>query len=75
MKESVIYQEWQKEFTEKGRVQGLEEGLKQRIEEGRLEAMEQVALNLLGSGMSVEQIASVTGLEIARIQELGEKSE
>lgn len=75
MKESVIYQEWQKEFTEKGRLQGLETGLKQGLKQGRLEAMEQVALNLLQSGMSAEQIASVTGLDVERIQELGEESE
>ena len=75
MRQSVIYQEWQKEFMEKGRLEGREAGLKEGLEKGRLEAMEQLALNLLLSGMAVEQIASITGLAIAQIKKLGEKSE
>lgn len=62
MRESPMYQE----ILAEGREAGLQEGL----QEGRREAMEQVALNLLRGGMAIEQIASVTGLPVERVQTL-----
>jgi predicted transposase/invertase (TIGR01784 family) len=54
MRESPIYQEI------------LQEGKA----EGRAEALVEVARNLLNSGMSVEQIARVTGLSLEQLQQL-----
>jgi predicted transposase/invertase (TIGR01784 family) len=54
----------------------LAEGREAGLREGRQEGIEEVALNLVRSGMSLEQIASVTGLSIQRVRELrGEQSE
>ncbi len=54
MKESVIYQEWEQEIT-------------QRV---RQEVRETIALNLLQENLPVETIADVVGLMIAQLQQL-----
>jgi predicted transposase/invertase (TIGR01784 family) len=84
MRESSMYQEILAEGREAGLQEGIErgqelgrqEGLQEGLQEGRQEGIEEVALNLVRSGMSLEQIASVTGLSIQRVRELrGEQSE
>lgn len=54
MKESVIYQEIEAQGMEKGITQGIE----------------QVALNMLRQGMSIDLIVSATGLTIEKVQQL-----
>lgn len=56
MKESVIYQEILAEGKQEGR------------QEGKQEATERIAVNLLHSGMSIEEMATLTELKIEQIQ-------
>ncbi len=63
MRESVIYQ------------QILEEGEVKGEAKGKAETTKKLALNLLGIGMSLEQIAQVTELSIEEIQVLQEEIE
>jgi len=65
MQESVIYQQWREEI--------YQEASEKLAEQFRLETIDrllQVARNLLASGMPLEQIAAVTGLELEQIQRL-----
>ena len=54
------------EGREEGRKEGREEGRKEGLKEGRTD----VARNLLSIGMTLEDIAKVTGLEIQDIEQL-----
>ena len=54
------------EGREEGRKDGREEGRKEGLKEGRAD----VARNLLSIGMTLEDIAKVTGLEIQDIEQL-----
>lgn len=54
MKESVIYQEIEAQGKEKGIAIGIE----------------QVALNMIRQGMSVDLIVSATGLTVEKVQQL-----
>jgi predicted transposase/invertase (TIGR01784 family) len=58
MKESVTYQEI------------LREGMAEGKAEGKAEAVNQIALNMLRSSISVDLIAQFTGLSIEQIQKL-----
>ncbi|MGL5193773.1 MAG: hypothetical protein ACRC8Y_09220 [Chroococcales cyanobacterium] len=58
MRESPIYQDI------------LAEGFEIGFQEGRQEAIAKIARNLLLSGMSVEQIITVTGLTRERVEQL-----
>lgn len=75
MQESVIYQQWRKEIYQEAE-EKLAEKFRREAEEklkiGRFEAMQQVARNLLASGMPLEQIAAVTGLELEQIKRLSD---
>ncbi|MEH2238451.1 Rpn family recombination-promoting nuclease/putative transposase [Nostoc sp.] len=62
MRESVIYQEILEEGEAKGKAEGEAKG--------KAETTRKLALNLLGIGMSLEQIAEVTELPIEQIQAL-----
>ncbi|HEY9837779.1 MAG TPA: hypothetical protein V6D27_12895 [Vampirovibrionales bacterium] len=62
MRESSIYQEI---FAE-----GFEIGFKEGLEEVRQEAIAKIVRNLLLTGMSVEQIITVTGLTRERVEQL-----
>lgn len=66
MKESSVYQAILKEGKEEGKEEGLETG----IQIGKLEAIQEVAINLLKSGMSIEQVMNVTGLTLEQVQNL-----
>ncbi|WP_228041428.1 RpnC/YadD family protein [Planktothrix mougeotii] len=74
MRNSVIYQE----ILQEGRLQGrLEAKLEAKLEgrqeaklEGRQEAKEEIALNLLRMGLSLEQVIQATGLSLEEIQSL-----
>lgn len=54
------------EGREEGRKEGIEKGRKEGVKEGRAD----VARNLLSIGMTLEDIAKVTGLEIHDIEQL-----
>lgn len=77
MRESVIYQQWRQEIYQETREEiyqeALQEGMNWGRQEGRQAAIEQVALNLLASGMPAEQIVSITGLTLEQIQDLGNR--
>jgi len=62
MKESVIYQEILLEGKAEGRAEGLVEG--------EVRAANQIALNMIHSGIAIALIAQITGLSLDRIQKL-----
>ena len=62
MQESVTYQLLVREGLEQGRVEG-------RVE-GQTEATNQIAINMLNSGISIDLIAQLTSLSLEQIQEL-----
>ncbi|MEA5517786.1 Rpn family recombination-promoting nuclease/putative transposase [Limnoraphis robusta] len=78
MEESVTYQELRREAREQGLQEGRTQGLQQGLQEGRIEGLQQglqqgfqqVALNLLRSGMSLEQVANFTGLSVEQVTQL-----
>jgi predicted transposase/invertase (TIGR01784 family) len=78
MKESVIYQEillqgeirGEVKGIAKGKAEGLIEGKAEGIVEGEVKAANQIALNMLHSGISIDLIAQFTGLTIEQIQKL-----
>jgi predicted transposase/invertase (TIGR01784 family) len=55
-----------KEGLQQGIKQGLEQGLEQGIEQG----IQQVAKKMLGQGMEIEMIATLTGLSLETIEQL-----
>jgi len=63
-----------KEGREEGREEGLKEGRKkgreEGREEGRKEGIKSVVTNMKSAGMSMEQIASLTGMTIEAIEKL-----
>ncbi|BAY43226.1 hypothetical protein SAMD00079811_08050 [Scytonema sp. HK-05] len=67
MKESVIYQEIKAEGLAEGRAEGLQQGIQ--------EGIRRVAMNLLKTGMPVEEIVKVTGLSVEQIQSLQQDTE
>lgn len=60
MRGSPIYQEILQEGEEKGKVKGRAEG--------KVEGKTEVAINLLNTGMSLEEISRVTGLSLEQLQ-------
>jgi len=66
MKESVIYQEILLEGKAEGKAEGRAEGLV----EGEVRAANQIALNMIHSGIAIALIAQITGLSLDRIQKL-----
>jgi predicted transposase/invertase (TIGR01784 family) len=70
MKESVIYQEILLEGEVMGEVKGIAKGKAEGLIEGKLTEKNQIALNMLHSGISLDLIAKFTGLTIEQIQKL-----
>jgi predicted transposase/invertase (TIGR01784 family) len=66
MKESVTYQEILLEGMAEGEARGKAKGLV----EGEVKAANQIALNMLHSGISIDLIAQFTGLTLEQIQNL-----
>jgi predicted transposase/invertase (TIGR01784 family) len=66
MEESVVYQEILREGLTKGKAEGLAKGLAK----GKVEATNQIALNMLRSNISVDSIAQFTGLTLKQVQKL-----
>ena len=72
MEESVVYQEILLEGLTKGEAKGIAKGLAK----GKVEAANQIALNILRSNMSPDLVAQVTGLtanQILKLQKLSTK--
>jgi predicted transposase/invertase (TIGR01784 family) len=70
MKESVIYQEILLEGKAEGIAEGEVRGIAKGLVEGEVKAANQIALNMLHSGISIDLIAQFTGLTIEQIQKL-----
>ena len=58
------------EWLERGREQGIEQGIEKGKEQGLEKGKEIIARNLLGMGMSVEEIAQATELTVEKIRSL-----
>ena len=67
--ESIIVSANDKGFGQ-GMERGMEQGLEQGLERGMQQGVALTALNMLAKGMSTEDIADVTGLSTAVIQQL-----
>ncbi len=70
MRESVIYQE----ILEQGKAKGMAEGKAEGKAKGMAETARKIALNLLGIGMSLEQVAQVTELSIEQVRVLQQET-
>ncbi len=66
MEESVVYQEILREGLAKGKAEGLAKGKA----DGKVEATNQIAINMLRSNMSPDLVAQLTGLTLKQIQKL-----
>ena len=56
-----------------GKAEGLAEGLAKGLAEGKSDKAAEIALAMIQMNMSVEQIAKLTGLSVAQVQELHRK--
>ena len=74
MEESVVYQEILREGLAKGESKGLAKGLAKGEAKGKVEATNQIALNMLRSNMSPDLVAQLTGLTPKQIQKLQKTS-
>ena len=74
MRESVIYQEILEEGKAEGIAKGMAEGIAKGEAKGKAETARKVALNLLGIGMSLEQVAQVTELSIEQVRVLQQET-
>ncbi|MBU9735112.1 RpnC/YadD family protein [Diplocloster agilis] len=63
------YEEGMEQGIEQGLEQGIEQGLKQGIEQGKQE----LVLNMLRTGISIEEIASMTNIPADLIGEWGNR--
>ena len=68
---------WQRGLTtgltrglQKGWKKGKQEGKQEGRQEGKQEGKQEIAMNLLRVGMSVEQVAQVTGLTVEQVRQL-----
>jgi predicted transposase/invertase (TIGR01784 family) len=72
MEESVVYQEILREGLAKGKAEGLAKGKA----DGKVEATNQIAINMLRSNMSPDLVAQITGLTLKSLQRnLGQRSQ
>jgi len=66
IKNTRVYQDALRE----GRKEGLQRGLHRGLRKGLLKGRQEIALNLLKSGMDIEQVAQVTGLKVEQVRQL-----
>jgi len=50
--------------------EGLKRGLKRGLQKGLQKGRQEIAVNLLRTGMDVEQVAQVTGLTVEKVSQL-----
>lgn len=74
LKNTRVYQDALQEGEQKGLTRGLQRGLTKGLQKGwkkgKLEGKQEIALNLLRLGMSVEQVSQVTGLTVEQVCQL-----
>lgn len=68
MRESVIYQDIWEEAEAEGRAEGEAKGKAEGKAEGIQEGVRLVAVNLLNSGMAVEEVVRMTGLSLQEVE-------
>jgi len=66
----TLAEQWKQE----GEQRGLQKGLQEGIEKGKAEAQKSFAMKLFGQGMTITQIASLTGLTVREIEQLKNNS-
>jgi len=66
----TLAEQWKQE----GRQEGEQSGLQKGMEKGKAEALKSVAMKLFGQGMTITQIASLTGLSVREIEQLKSSS-
>ena len=64
---------WWAEGLAEGKAEGKAEGLAKGLAEGKSDKAAEIALAMIQMNMSVEQIAKLTGLSVAQVQELHRK--
>ena len=57
-------------FEKRGHTRGLEQGIEQGLEQGR----EEIALNMLGKGLSAQEVAEMIGLPVTWVEQLGQEA-
>ena len=70
IKEGLTMCEVLDSYIDRGIKQGIEKGKEQGIKQGMEKGIEQVALNMLERNMSDEDILSLTGLSVERLEKL-----
>lgn len=68
VKDEAAWQRAQRESREEGLLQGREEGLQQGLQEGRVKGQQELLQKLLKGGMTLEEIAKITGFSLKEIQ-------
>lgn len=63
-------EEGRQEGLEEGRQKGLEAGLEEGLEEGQLIAKQEIARKMKMTGMTMEEIISLTGLTVEQVNEV-----
>ncbi|MBO0454654.1 Rpn family recombination-promoting nuclease/putative transposase [Candidatus Enterococcus murrayae] len=63
------------EAKEAGIKQGINQGIKQGLEQGREEERLAIIINLLKSGMTVEQVSKATGSDVGLVKKISEERE
>lgn len=58
------------QFRQEGKQQGLQQGKLEGLQEGKLEASKAIAMNLFNQGMTIPQIATITGLPVLDVEQL-----
>jgi len=74
MRESVIYQAILREGELIGEARGEQRGEKRGKQQGILQGKQQIARNLLKSGMTVEQVMKLTDLPLEVVQSLRDEN-
>ena len=66
----TLAEQFRQEGKQEGLLEGLQKGEQKGKLEGKLEASRAIAMKLFGQGMSIDQIALITGLSIQEIEEI-----
>jgi predicted transposase/invertase (TIGR01784 family) len=74
----TLAEQFRQEGYQKGQLDGISQGIEKGIEKGKLEgkneALKTVAMSLFGQGMTIKQIASITGLSVNETEQLKNES-
>jgi predicted transposase/invertase (TIGR01784 family) len=67
---ATTIKKWEQELVQQGLQQGVFQGKREGVQEGFIKGKIETALKLKQKGMSIVEIAEVTGLSIEEIQKL-----